>query len=61
MPMYLNVQETAELLRRSTKAIYTMIERGQIPGVRRVRGRILFRSSELLDWIEQSRAVSSEE
>jgi excisionase family DNA binding protein len=52
VPLYLNVNEVAALLRRSPKAVYTLIDRGQLPGVRRVAGRVLVHRVELLDWIE---------
>lgn len=52
MPLYLTVNEVAALLRRSPKAVYTLIDRGQLPGVRRVTGRVLVHRNELLEWIE---------
>ena len=52
--------EVAALLRTSRKAIYAMVERGQLPGVTRVRRRLLVRTEELVDWLHESRAPSSE-
>ena len=52
-PEYLRVDEVAELLRTSTKAIYTMIDRGALAGVRRVGRRVLVKRSELLASIER--------
>lgn len=55
LPLLLTTQEAAELLRTSRKAIYAMIERGQIPGVTRVGRRVLVRSDHLLKWLDQQR------
>ena len=60
LPMLLTVRETAELLRTSDKAIYAMVERGQLPGVTRVGSRVLVRSSELLRWLDHNSAPSSD-
>jgi hypothetical protein len=38
-----------------------MIERRQVPGVIRIRRRVLFRADELLHWLDQKRASSPEE
>jgi hypothetical protein len=38
-----------------------MIERRQLPGVIRVRRRVLLRADDLLDWLDQKRAPSPEE
>ena len=43
------------------RAIYAMIERRQLPGVIRVRRRVLLRADDLLDWLDQKRAPSPEE
>ena len=61
LPLLLNVDEAAELLRTSRRAIYAMIERRQLPGVVRVRRRVLLRADDLLDWLDQKRAPSPEE
>ena len=39
LPLLATVDETAALLRTSRKAIYSMIERGQLPGVTRIGRR----------------------
>lgn len=36
LPLLATVDETAGLLRTTRKAIYSMIERGQLPGVTRI-------------------------
>jgi hypothetical protein len=38
-----------------------MLERHQLPGVTRIGRRVLFRSADLLDWLDQKRAPSPEE
>ena len=61
LPLLLTVDEAAELLRTSRRAIYMMLERHQLPGVTRIGRRILFRSADLLDWLDQKRAPSPKE
>ena len=58
LPQFLTVDEVAALLRTSRKAIYAMVERGQLPGVTRVRRRLLARAEELVDWLNQKRTPS---
>jgi excisionase family DNA binding protein len=52
-PMLLTVDEAAALLRTTRRAMYAMVERRQIPGVIRIRRRVLFRAADLLDWLDQ--------
>ena len=61
LPLLLDVDEAADLLRTTRRAIYAMIERRQLPGVIRVRRRVLLRADDLLDWLDQKRAPSPEE
>jgi excisionase family DNA binding protein len=61
MPMLLTVSDAADLLRTSRRAIYAMLERKQLPGVIRIRRRVLIRSAELLEWLDQKRAPSLKE
>jgi excisionase family DNA binding protein len=61
MATLLNVDETASLLRTTRKAIYAMVERHQLPGVVRIRRRVLFNAQALLDWIHQKSAPSHKE
>ena len=61
LPFLLTVDEAATLLRTTRRAIYMMLERHQLPGVTRIGRRVLFRSADLLDWLDQKRAPSPEE
>ena len=61
LPMLLTVDEAAELLRTTRRAIYMMIERRQLPGVVRIRRRVLVRADDLLQWLDQKRAPSPRE
>ena len=52
--------EVAGLLRTTKKAIYSMIERAQLPGVVRIGRRVLIREDALLDWLRQKSTPSLE-
>ena len=58
LPIYLTADEAADLLRTSRKAIYVMIERRRLPGVKRIARRVLIRTEDLLSWIDQQGAPS---
>ena len=60
-PVLLTVDEAAGLLRTTRRAIYVMIARRQLPGVVRIRRRVLVRADDLLQWLDQKRAPSPEE
>ncbi len=58
LPLLATVDETAALLRTSRKAVYSMVERRQLPGVTRIGRRVLFRRPALLDWLRQKSTPS---
>ena len=58
LPRLLTVDDAAELLRTSKRAIYAMIERRQLPGVVRIGRRVLLRADDLLHWLDQKSASS---
>ena len=60
LPVFLTADETASLIRTTRKAVYTMAERGLLPGVTRTGRRILVRSDVLLDYLRQESAPSLE-
>jgi excisionase family DNA binding protein len=59
-PVLLTPNEVAELLRTSRKAIHSMVERGQLPGIVRIGRRVLVREDALLDWLRQKSTASLE-
>jgi excisionase family DNA binding protein len=59
--MFLKPDEVADLLRTTRKAIYVMIGRRKLPGVRKIGKRILIRSSALLEWVDQQATSSLQE
>jgi excisionase family DNA binding protein len=59
-PVLLTPNEVAELLRTSRKAIYTMVERDQLPGIVRIGRRVLIRQDSLLDWLRRKSTPSLE-
>lgn len=60
-PLLLTVDEAADLLRTTRRAIYAMVERRQLPGVVKLRRRVLLRADDLLHWLDQKCAPSPEE
>lgn len=57
----LTVDEAAEILRTSRRAVYAMVDRRQIGGVVRLSRRVLFHRAALLNWLDQKRAPSRKE
>ena len=50
-PALLTSGEVAALLRTTRKAVYAMVERGQLPGVVRLGRRVLFRQDAMVDFL----------
>jgi excisionase family DNA binding protein len=59
-PNLLTPVEVADVLRTTKKAIYSMVERAQLPGVVRIGRRVLIREDALLDWLRQKSTPSLE-
>jgi excisionase family DNA binding protein len=57
LPIFLTANEAADILRTTRKAIYVMIERRKLPGVKKIGKRILISSHDLLTWIEDQRGA----
>ncbi|WP_045117336.1 helix-turn-helix domain-containing protein [Plesiocystis pacifica] len=55
LPYLLNADEVAALLRVSRKAVYCMVDRGELPGVTRIGRRVRFHRDSLLGWLEAQR------
>lgn len=60
-PVLLTTEDVATLLRTTRRAVYAMLERGQLPGIIRIGRRVLIRQDDLLDWLDQKRTPSPEE
>jgi len=58
LPVLLTIDDVAQLLRTTNRAIYAMTERRQLPGIVRIGRRVLFRTADLLDWLNQKSAPS---
>lgn len=58
LPHLMKVDEVAELLRTTRKAVYASIQRGALPGVVRLPRRLLIDRAVLLEWLQQRCAVS---
>ena len=61
LPFLMTPAEVGRLLRKSRKAIYVMLERGQLPGLTRIGRRLLVRRDVLIDWLDQKRTPSLKE
>jgi excisionase family DNA binding protein len=59
-PTLLTIDEVAEILRTSRKAIYGLIERHQLPGVVYIGRRVLVRRTTLLEWLREKEVSSPE-
>lgn len=61
LPHFLTPEDAAKLLRTTRKAIYTRIERRQLPGVKRIGRRVLIATETLLRWMHQQGSSSGEQ
>jgi excisionase family DNA binding protein len=57
LPYLLRAEEVASLLRVTRKAVYSMVDRGEIPGVTKIGRRVRFRRDALLDWLTRQGVV----
>ena len=60
LPALLTSDEVAAWLRTTRKAVYVLVERGQLPGVVRLGRRVLFRQDAMVDFVRQKSAPSLE-
>ena len=60
LPALLTSGEVAALLRTTRRAVYAMVERGQLPGVVRLGRRVLVRQDAMVEFLRQKSAPSSE-
>jgi excisionase family DNA binding protein len=51
--VFLTVDETAAMLRTTPKAVYCMVERGQLAGVTRIGRRVLVNRDALLSALDK--------
>lgn len=58
LPQLLTIDEVAEQLRTTRKAIYALIYKGALPGVIRLSRRLLVSRADLVKWLEEKRAAS---
>lgn len=60
LPSLVTVPEVARVLRKSPKAVYSMLARGQLPTPVRMGRRVYIRRRDLIRWLQGKRAASSE-
>ena len=60
LPTLLTPAEVGTLLRTSRKAVYCLIERGQLPGVVRLGRRVLIREAAMVEFLRQKSTPSLE-
>ena len=53
LPNVLKVDEVARLLRLDRKTVYALVNDGEIPGARKLRGAIRISRDAVLDWLRQ--------
>lgn len=60
-PVLMTVEDVAQMLCTTPKAIYAMKGRGQLPGVTRIGTRVLFRRDVLVKWLDHNCTPSPQE
>lgn len=58
LPYLLCADEVASLLRVSRRAVYCMVNRGELPGVTKIGRRVRFHRDSILEWLEDQRAAA---
>lgn len=56
-PANVGVDTAAEITGYSRNSLYQMHSRGQVPGAFRCGGKLLFKSADLLKWVESGRNI----
>jgi excisionase family DNA binding protein len=57
IPFLLCAEEVASLLRITRKAVYSMVDRGEIPGVTKIGRRVRVQHDALLAWLTRQGVV----
>lgn len=57
LPYLLRAEEVAGLLRVTRKAVYSMVDRGELPGVTKIGRRVRFQRDALLAWLNRQGVV----
>jgi hypothetical protein len=52
LPVFLTIHEVSELSRRSVNALHQLRHVGRGPAARKVDGRLLYKSADVLAWME---------
>ncbi len=58
-PPFLSVDQLAEVLKINRKTVYAAIERGEIPGVRRIGNTIRIARSAIEEWFKSGQIHAS--
>lgn len=61
LPDLADVEEVAAWLKTTPKAVYAMVERGQLVGTIRIGRRLLFDRARLVRWLSERRVASPQE
>ncbi|MDR1678649.1 MAG: helix-turn-helix domain-containing protein [Prevotellaceae bacterium] len=61
LPKYFTVKELADFMGLSIHTIHVKNAKQEIPGSRKVNGRVLFDSKAIIDWIESGEVKTKQE